>query len=150
MASSAVSNTSPLIVLGKAGMEDILRSSFDSIAVPEEVAEELGQVPAFVSVLRVTDRRLVAELQRETDRGEAAAVALASERRATVVLDDLKGRRAARRLGLPLVGTLGLVLKAKSAGRIESARDVIHRLREAGLYLDDHIVGEALRSARED
>lgn len=50
----------------------------------------------------------------------------------------------ARVLRLPVIGTLGLVLRAKARGRIPVARPVVEDLRRAGLYLSDALIREAL------
>lgn len=60
------------------------------------------------------------------------------------VLDDLQARRCARTLGIPVIGTLGVVLRAKRHGIIGEARPVVARLREVGLYLSDELVERAL------
>ena len=61
------------------------------------------------------------------------------------VIDDLAGRRCAEALGLPLRGTVGLVLAAKQEGRIEAARPVLERLRDNGMYLSDAVLNRSLR-----
>ncbi|MBX3730671.1 MAG: DUF3368 domain-containing protein [Candidatus Sumerlaeia bacterium] len=150
MAVTAVSNTSPLIVLAKAGLERLLRDAYERVLVPEEVATELGSIPSFVVVQALQNRRLIEELAVELDRGEAAAVALAVEVQAdAVVLDDRKGRLVAQRLGLPVTGTLGLVVQAKRSDRLASARTAIDQLRDVGLYLSPQLVREALSAAGE-
>jgi predicted nucleic acid-binding protein len=60
-------------------------------------------------------------------------------------MDDAEGRRCARTLGMPLIGTLGIVLRARKAGLIPSAVDVIRELRLWGLFLDERMVQKALR-----
>lgn len=60
------------------------------------------------------------------------------------LLDDRKGRRCAAALGIPVRGTLGLILVAKQRGIIPSARTVIDEVRRAGLYLSDTVVEQAL------
>ncbi|MBI4865094.1 MAG: DUF3368 domain-containing protein [Candidatus Riflebacteria bacterium] len=78
--------------------------------------------------------------------GESATLAYALAHQPTVVVvDDLAGRRCAAALGLPVRGTLGLVLLAKRRGRIESARALLERLRLAGMYLSPQIIEDALR-----
>src|SRR5256885_2278103 len=67
------------------------------------------------------------------DPGEAMVLALALARRAAgddveVALDEKKGRRAAETLGLPLVGTAGLLLRAKADGRIAAVAPVLEEL----------------------
>jgi predicted nucleic acid-binding protein len=41
-------------------------------------------------------------------------------------------------------GTLGLILTAKRRGRIPQARPLLERLRQAGMYLSDRIMDQAL------
>jgi len=66
-----------------------------------------------------------------------------------VVIDDLADRRCAEALGIPLRGTVGLVLAARLAGRIDSARSVLERLRDAGMFLSDAVLARALRRVGE-
>lgn len=66
-----------------------------------------------------------------------------------VVIDDLAARRCAEALGIPLRGTLGLVLSAKRAGRITSARLVLEHLRDVGMYLSDNVLDRVLRQVGE-
>ncbi len=61
-----------------------------------------------------------------------------------VILDDLAGRRCAASLGIPVRGTLGLVLKAKQRGAIPAARPVLEQLRSQGMYLSDRVILQAL------
>jgi predicted nucleic acid-binding protein len=66
-----------------------------------------------------------------------------------VVIDDLEGRRCAKAMGLAIIGTLGIVGRAKAAGLIERAAPVIQRLQETGLYVSDDIVQRLLREVGE-
>jgi predicted nucleic acid-binding protein len=65
------------------------------------------------------------------------------------VIDDLEARRCAKAMGLAVIGTLGIVDRAKVAGLIERAGPVIQRLRETGLYASDEIVRRLLREVGE-
>lgn len=69
--------------------------------------------------------------------GETAVLALALEHRnMPVILDDAQARRTARRLGLGLTGTLGLLLDAKQSGLISEVVSQLDRLQELGFRLD--------------
>jgi predicted nucleic acid-binding protein len=61
-----------------------------------------------------------------------------------VIVDDLAARRCAEALGLPLTGTLGLVLKAKRKGLLPAARPALGKLLAAGMYLSPRILDQAL------
>jgi predicted nucleic acid-binding protein len=81
----------------------------------------------------------------------AEVIALASERAAErIVMDDLDGRRLARRLGLEPIGTLGLLLGAKLRGELGSLREEIERLEREGFRASHSIVEAVLREAGEE
>jgi predicted nucleic acid-binding protein len=46
--------------------------------------------------------------------------------------------------GIPVRGTLGLILTAKKRGVIPEARPVLEKLRQSGIYLPDRILNQAL------
>ena len=66
-----------------------------------------------------------------------------------VVIDDLQGRRCAEALGVPVRGTLGLVLRAKRTGRTDSARRLLEQLVAAGMYLSPSVADAALAEVDE-
>jgi predicted nucleic acid-binding protein len=65
------------------------------------------------------------------------------------IIDDLAGRRCAAAFNIPVRGTLGLVLTAKQRGRISSARSLLYQLRQAGMYLSDRVLNDALAKVGE-
>lgn len=152
-----VVNTSPLIHLAEAGLLQLLSDTAPTIWVPEPVAREIraygDQDP--------TSRALTAHawlevrpvpapspqiLAWDLGAGESAVIELARAfSGSTVVIDDLAGRRCAEALGIPLRGTVGLVLAARRAGRLDAARPVLERLRDGGMYLSDAVLQRALR-----
>ena len=72
-----------------------------------------------------------------------------SERGCRVLLDDRLARRVALQLGLPVVGTLGVLIAAKRRGLLERVRPGLQRLRASGYFLSDAVFAEALRLAGE-
>jgi predicted nucleic acid-binding protein len=65
------------------------------------------------------------------------------------IIDDLAGRRCASLLGIPVRGTLGIVLAAKKRGLIPQARPVIETLIRSGMYLSRSVIEEALLRVNE-
>lgn len=60
-------------------------------------------------------------------------------------LDEREGRRAVQRLGLRVVGVIGILLEAKSQGAIAAVQSFLDALRQAaGFYLNDAVYGHAL------
>ncbi|MBI4553923.1 MAG: DUF3368 domain-containing protein [Candidatus Latescibacteria bacterium] len=77
--------------------------------------------------------------------GESAVLAWAHAHPGTeAIIDDLAARRCAATLGIPVRGTLGLILTAKQRGRIPAARPILERLRLSGLYLSGSVMNQAL------
>jgi len=158
-----VGNTSPLTNLAAIGLFDLLCRLYGRLHITEGVWEELNaggrhwpgrdEVAGADWVERhvVQNQALVTALQRDLDRGEAETVALALEIDAQLVLlDEREGRRAAQRLGLQVVGVVGILLEAKARGAIKAVRPHLDALRQtAGFYLDDQVYHRALSLAEE-
>lgn len=56
------------------------------------------------------------------------------------ILDDHAARQCAKALGIPILGTGGLLVLAKQRGIISSVREALQALRLAGLWLSDDLV----------
>jgi hypothetical protein len=146
-----VSNTSPVSNLAIVGRLEFLRRRYAVVRIPPAVAAELAALTHPAGSLRIkaalSDGWLVVEPLDKTaspqlpfplDPGETAAIALACQLKAGVLLmDEKRGREAARRCGLVVAGVLGELIHAKLAGWIPNVRDEIRRLRlEAGFFVD--------------
>lgn len=65
------------------------------------------------------------------------------------IIDDLQGRRCAEAHGIPLRGTVGLILRARQSSLIPSAREALERVRQAGLYISDQVCSDVLKEVGE-
>jgi uncharacterized protein len=150
-----VSDTSPLTALLTIGQSDLLIKLFGEVVIPPAVKSELlrthPDLPAWLRVQSLRDDAKAAFYARSVDRGEAEAIALAVELHANhLLIDERKGRRLAQQQGLPVLGLLGVVLLAKRARLILSARELLDRLdREAGIYLAEALKEAALKKVGE-
>ena len=82
------------------------------------------------------------------DPGERSVLAVALQTpHSRAVLDDAAARSCARALGVPIIGTLGLIVRAARAGRIEAAGPVIDQLVLTGLRIDRDLVRRVLDEA---
>ena len=70
-------------------------------------------------------------------------------RTTAVVLDDMDGRRYARRLGLQPIGTLGLLLAAKQNQLIPAIQPEIERLVSMGFRASGSLIQKVLVAAGE-
>jgi predicted nucleic acid-binding protein len=159
--SRLVVNTSPLIHLAEAGLLALLQQAAATVWVPEPVAREIRAYgpddPTAIALashawleVKPVDAIAGELLAWNLGAGETSVIALAqSSPGSMAVIDDWAGRRCAEALGLPLRGTVGLVLAAKQAGRIAAARPVLEQLRNKGMYLSDAVLNRALRRVGE-
>ncbi len=90
-------------------------------------------------------------LSTELDAGEAEAIALARQEQADVVLlDEKEARRVARRLGMRVLRTVGLLIWARKQGLIPNLREALQVLQEQGGFrLSQEIYRAALREVSE-
>lgn len=149
-------NTSPLIFLTKGGFLDLLQIVSPEIIVPQAVSTEIqayGETDITAFTLAKTSWLVVKEtlpvpgiIQTwDLGAGESAVLTWAYVNPGTeVIIDDLAARRCATALGIPIRGTLGIVLTAKQRGIIPSARPVLEQLRLRGMYLSDKVINQAL------
>ena len=106
--------------------------------------------PAWIRVQAVRQPLAPATLQVPLDDGERAAISLALEVGAQwLILDDYPARRLAVALGLPVVGTLGILIKAKQKGLLPAIRPQIKALLQANFYITPALYQHALALAGE-
>lgn len=60
------------------------------------------------------------------------------------VIDDLAARKCAAALGIPVIGTLGIVLRARKQDVIPAARPVMEDLLRGGMFLSRPLLDRAL------
>ena len=158
-----VSNSTPLIALAQIGLFDVLRDLFGRIRIAKAVYDETvttgrekggarREVSAaeWVEAVEVQDRLAVEVLLDELDRGEAETIVLARQLNAQMVLmDEKKGRRKLQVLGMPMMGTLGILLAAKEAGLIPAIRPALEALQQSRFSLNRRLVEQVLARAEE-
>jgi uncharacterized protein len=158
-----VSNTSPLTNLAAIGQFDLLRCLYTHIHIAPGVWKELnakgGTWPGrdevatanWIERHTIQNQALVIALQRDLHRGEAESIALAFEIQADLVLlDEKEARHGAQRLGLPVIGVVGILLEAKNRSLLEAIRPCLNALRQtAGFYLHQALYDQALTLAGE-
>ena len=156
MAKEPVVNASPLIFLGKGGRLDLLRVAGDTILTPAAVMAEIDrrgpadptvQAVGQASWLKVVETPQVpsAILAWDLGPGESAVLAWAHAHPGSeAIFDDLAARRCAKTLGIPVRGTVGLILLAKQRGAIPAARPILDDMVRSGMYLSKRALNDAL------
>ncbi|MFL6194451.1 MAG: DUF3368 domain-containing protein [Thermoanaerobaculia bacterium] len=157
-----VCDASPIIGLSSVRQLDLLRQLYTEIVIPESVAREIvagwGR-SGFEDVLRsdwikiktVGDSVLRRALGGELDSGEAEAIALAVEVKAEILLiDERRARKVAQRLGIAVVGVLGVLLEAKTREFIPAVRPLLENLlKDAGFRIHPDLYQRVLEAAGE-
>lgn len=153
-----VSDAGPLIALGRLDLLSLLPALFAEVHVPRQVFEECQARPTQIDAERIrqaieSGRLLLCEADPiaagTLDLGERAAIARALAIGAGLLADDRAARQYAQRLGLAVIGTLGVLVLAKRGGLILEVRAAISALRNGGQRLSQEAVAAALVAAGE-
>jgi predicted nucleic acid-binding protein len=150
--SVVVSDTSPLQYLIQCHAVETLPIVFDEVLIPPTVRAELQHPncpvvgwmrhPPFwlkVQAAKVIDATL------RVDPGEREAISLAKEvGAAAILIDDRKGRTAAARSGLRVIGTIGFLEEAASRGLVDF-RIAIAELLQTNARVDIALVEAAMQ-----
>ena len=157
-----VADAGPLIALAQIEQLSLLTVLFTSVHIPAYVLHEAAGNTAMAGAAAVrafaeahatihddSVDPIVQTLCIEVDAGEAQAIALAQSLHCGVLMDDLLGRAVAKRLGLPVIGVLGVLLPGKRGGHVAAIRPCVDALTLARYRLSDALVAEVLRLADE-
>lgn len=155
-----VSTTTPLITLAGVGLLWVLPSLYGQVWIPDAVYDEyqagLARDPSRASLdqlswISIHSAPLDPAVFRLLDRGEAAAIALTRANRARLVLlDERRGRREAARLGLPIAGSLAVLVAAKERGLVSFVRPLIDEIVAEGRWISAELRRPILDLAGED
>jgi len=148
---TVIADTSCLIALSKIEAIGLLNELYEEIYITEEIALEFGEsLPEWVVVENVKNKKYQQLLDLYLDLGEASAIALALEKiDVLLILDDLKGRKEAEKLGFRITGTLGILFKAKKEGLITELKSYIEKLKAVGFRISPKIEEDILRKSKE-
>jgi predicted nucleic acid-binding protein len=147
-----IADTSTLILFKKIEKFELLKSVYTSLIVTPEIAAEFGKpLPKWIKIQAVTDIKYQALLDLQLDKGEASAITLATEiGGALLLLDDLKARKLAKKIGLRFTGTLGIIHRAKEIGVVPKIKPLIDKLLETDFRISQTVVSELLKINNEN
>lgn len=144
-----VSNSTPLISISKIGKINLLRDLFGQVFIPEAVYNEVavqGQgragwnLPSYIEVKHITNAMASQFLQSQLDYGESEAIVLAKEMHAELlIMDEKKARRIAKLNGITVIGTLGVLQKAKEEGILKSMKECMDEMMQRGIWIDEKL-----------
>jgi predicted nucleic acid-binding protein len=136
-----IADASCLITLDNINETDLLQKLYEQIYVTPEVAAEVGaSLPEWVLQRSSSNHSLINELSADLEMGEATSIALALELSdCLLIIDEKKGRRTAKQLGIDITGTFGIVMKGIEDGLIEAPNTIVDRLERAGFRLSESL-----------
>lgn len=149
-----VSDTTPVISLLKINRLDLLEKSFGEVLIPNAVYEELTanqrfmeeaktvKTAHYIKPVPVSNLEAVRILKMATglDQGESEAIVLTDEQKADILLmDEAKGRAISGKMGITIMGTIGLLISAYEDNLItsEEARRCIDDLQKSGRHIGE-------------
>ncbi len=145
MKEPCVVDSTCLIGLERIGKLDVLPELFEPIFIPDEVSAEFGASFSWLNVETPANLALINALKLSVDSGEAEAIALALEKNCKILSDDKQARSAAKKLGLQVIGTIGMLIQAKQSGLIDLLKPVLEDLENNGFRMSEKLKSEALK-----
>lgn len=154
-----IADTGPVNYLILIGEIEVLPALYGRVLVPPSVCEELkrprspeavrrwiGGPPAWLEV-RAPSKSPDAALA-HLDAGERDAILLAEELGADqLIIDEIPGRREAKRRQLPFTGTLGVLATGAERGLLDLKKAVDH-LRQTTFHISQDILDRLLEDQR--
>lgn len=161
-----VSDTSPLIYLASVEQFGLLRLLYGTVLIPGAVWSEMNESGSALTGAKECRAAIEAGWMRieaggvsprvlelagnQIDAGELEAISLASNMKATLIIDDFDGRRVARSLGVDMTGTLGVLVRAKHERHLACIRPALVRLvRNTNYRISRELVASALAEVNE-
>ncbi len=157
-----VSDTSVISNFMHLNRLDLLRMIYRQVVIPPTVWNELGKLEQigfdisiltdaeWIRVVEPDDQTSISKLRGSLDMGEVEALILAEELSADFLLiDELPGRKEAARRNIATIGTLGILLKAKTANLIPHIKPPMDTLRTAGFWISPALYAFVLKQAEE-
>ena len=162
MPKTVIVNSTPIIALSSIDKLGLLKELYGTVIIPNAVKDEIGaksKSKAYTQLGSSNDWLHVREINnvvhKQTFRtqlhdGEVEVIILGQELTADIlVIDDYSAREYAKYLGLHVIGTVGIILLAKSKGFICEVRPLLDRLITNGIFISNRLYAEVLKMANE-
>ena len=128
----------------------MLKKLFAKLQITDTVLKEFNQpLPDWIEVVELkTD--VHKGLSSYLDTGEASSIALAYElRESLLIIDEIKGRRAAKEMGIPVTGSLGVLIAAKSKGHLKAVKPIINKIQKTNFRISEELIERVLIKVNE-
>jgi len=146
-----IGDSSALIALAVVDKLELLEQLYENLYVPQAVYDEVTQVGRpqsdrlkqfLQSRVKVVDLNLT---KLGLGRGELEAITLYKELDADVLLiDDNRAKKYAVLNGVKVIGSLGILIKAKEEGYIERVKPFLEDIMKSEVYISDKLIAKVL------
>jgi len=151
MQKNIVCDASCLILLNRIDQLDLLQKVFGEIWITNIIAREIKIVNPEWMKIRNPSSVLQTGLVNLLDPGEASALSLAAELEdALLIIDEAKGRKVAKRMGIDITGTLGVIITAKNKGYISAVKPLLERIQVTNFRISSDLIRIVLESTNEN
>ncbi len=153
----AIADTSPLRYLIMIGEVELLPKLFERIVIPEAIVSELQAEGAPLQVRQWTEQTPhwleiapnpsnIPEVTQTLHSGEQAAIALALDCHANLlIIDEKAARQIAQRLGIQITGVIG-ILKIAAKRQLIEPSEVVQKLRQTNFRMSNQLFRQLLDS----
>lgn len=160
-----VADAGPLIGLARVGLLPLLHQLYGTVLIPAQVLEELqtsadrpgsralhaAVQEGWIAAAPLNEGEELESLSLALGPGEAGAIVLAAHRPCRfLLLDERRGRIVAKRRGLRVVGTGGVLLTAKKQGLLARIQEALDQLAKCGYRLSPELRRQILDLAGEE
>jgi len=139
-----IADSTCLIGLERIDKIDSLPQMYSQVIIPPQVQKEFGLSFAWLIVKNPQNIGMINSLKLMVDDGESEAIALAYELGCRLVVDDKQARNIAKRLDIEIIGTVGILVKAKQLWLIDQLLTILEALENKEFYLSQSLKLEAL------
>lgn len=155
-----VMNASPLILYARISRLDLIEALAPVLFVPQKVIDEVrvgllkddsARIAVEWAMSRVIpDAKIPVSVEHwDVGPGESQVITHCIDQKRWAVLDDSMARRCAKAHNISVIGSLGIVLRAKQRGAVPKAKPLIYKLKSAGMYVADELIERCLAAVDE-
>jgi hypothetical protein len=155
-----IADAGPLIAFARLHQISLLPQIFGRVLVTDIVFAECAGRPDFPESALIHEAVTRKQLElctapdfsafaQKIDAGEASAIAVAIDCGCGVLMDDKAGRRMAMNAGVPVIGTVGVLVLAKRKALVPLVMPLLEALATSGYFLSEEIIAAALAASGE-
>jgi predicted nucleic acid-binding protein len=152
-----IGDSSALVALAVVNQLELLEKLYDKLYIPQAVFDEVTQVGKPQSdklrqFLQSRVRRVNLTLtQLGLGLGELEAITLYKELDADILLiDDNRAKKYASLNGVKVIGSLGVLIKAKEHGHIEMVKTFLDEIQKSEVYISKKLIEKVLEICEEN